>query len=290
MTHVFAVALAAAFLLTAGPAAQGPNTRAREIYVSVAGEEGNPVSGLTADDFVVREDGVVREVLKAGRATAPLHVALLVDDTQAASAGMLDIRRGLTAFVDALEGSAQIALITFGDRPTIVTEYTKDLAAVRKGIQRLFARPGAGSYMLEAILEASRGLARRNAERPTIVAITLEGVEFSNRYYEIVLDELQKSGAALHVVSVGTPNMDQADEVRNRNIVIAEGTRRTGGRRDQVLATLSLPDRMKQVAADLLNQYVVTYARPDTLIPPERVDVSVKRPGLTARARTRAER
>ena len=44
---------------------------------------------------------------------------------------------------------------------------------------------------------------------------------------------------------------------------------------------------MKQLAAELLNQYVVTYARPDTLIPPEKIEVTVTKPGLTARARTR---
>ena len=44
---------------------------------------------------------------------------------------------------------------------------------------------------------------------------------------------------------------------------------------------------MKQLAAELLHQYVVTYARPDTLIPPEKIEVTVTKPGLTARARTR---
>jgi hypothetical protein len=45
---------------------------------------------------------------------------------------------------------------------------------------------------------------------------------------------------------------------------------------------------MKQVALDLANQVVVTYGRPDTLIPPEKLSVSVKRPGLTVHAPTRA--
>jgi hypothetical protein len=45
---------------------------------------------------------------------------------------------------------------------------------------------------------------------------------------------------------------------------------------------------MRQLAAELANQYVVTYARPETLIPPEKVSVTVTRPGLTVRARTQA--
>jgi hypothetical protein len=34
----------------------------------------------------------------------------------------------------------------------------------------------------------------------------------------------------------------------------------------------------------LLNQYVVTYSRPEMLIPPEKVEVSVNRPDVTVRA------
>jgi hypothetical protein len=41
---------------------------------------------------------------------------------------------------------------------------------------------------------------------------------------------------------------------------------------------------MVQLADELLNQYVVTYSRPEQLIPPEKLDVSVAKPGLTVRA------
>jgi nucleosome binding factor SPN SPT16 subunit len=117
----------------------------------------------------------------------------------------------------------------------------------------------------------------------------LEDVEFSNRYYEQVLNEIDKAHAALHVVAIGTPDSGlTSDEIRNRNQVVAEGTERTGGRRDQVLALNGAASRMKQLANELLHQYVVTYGRPETLIPPEKVEVTVTRPGLTARARTRA--
>jgi hypothetical protein len=44
---------------------------------------------------------------------------------------------------------------------------------------------------------------------------------------------------------------------------------------------------LPRVADELLNQYQVTYARPETLIPPEKLQVAVSRPGVTVRARTR---
>jgi hypothetical protein len=40
---------------------------------------------------------------------------------------------------------------------------------------------------------------------------------------------------------------------------------------------------LKKLATELKSQYRVTYARPQTLIPPEVVTVSAARPGLTIR-------
>src|SRR5918999_1976825 len=99
----------------------GPRTR--NVYVSVIDSKGAPIQGLTAADFVVREDRTAREVLKAGPATDPIQVALLIDDSQAATSMLQPLREGITGFIDKLQGKAEIALITFGERPTTQVEY-----------------------------------------------------------------------------------------------------------------------------------------------------------------------
>lgn len=282
--------LAAVTLLTQQPAAApaSSDARTRDLYVSVLDSRDAPIDGLTAGDFVVKEDGVTREVLKAGPATAPMQIMVIIDNSQASTPAIQPMREALTTFVDTLHGKAEIGLVTIGDRPEPLVSVTTDAAALKKGIGRIFARPGSGAYLLDALVDVSNGLERRKATRPVIVAISLEAIEYSNLQYERVLAQLDASGATLHVLAVGAPATSLADEMRNRGMAIAEGTKRTGGRRDQLLAVSSIPDAMKRLASELLNQYVVTYSRPDTLIPPERVQVTVTRPGVTVRARTRA--
>jgi Ca-activated chloride channel family protein len=286
MKHLVpALALVAALAPLSSVSAQSKPT---DVYVSVVDSKGNPGLGLGAEDFRVREDGVAREVLKAGAATEPLTVAFVIDDSQAANPALQMIREAMETFLKALDGKAEIALVTFGDRPTIVADYTTDQKKLQDAAKRIFPRAGAGGDLLDTVVEVSKGLQKRKAKRPVIAVLMMDGsVEFSNRHYENVLDELEKSGAALHVVSLGTPNTNLSDELRNRNQVVAIGTERTGGRRDNVISLTAAAPRMKQLAEELLNQYVVTYARPDTLIPPEKIEVTVTKPGLTARARTR---
>ncbi len=283
---ISALALAAACILPSTAVAQA---KPGSIYVSVLDKQGEPVTGLSAEDFRVREDGIAREVLKAGPATEPLTVALLVDDSQAAQAGLQMIREAVQAFVKSLEGKAEISIVTFGERPVIAVNYTTDQAKLQDAAKRIFPRSGSGGYLMDAIVEVSKGLQKREAVRPVIAVLMLEdGVEFSNRHYTNVLAELDKGGAALHVVALGQPNSSLTDEIRNRSQVIALGTERTGGRRDQVLALTAAAPKMQQLANELLHQYVVTYAHPETLIPPEKIEVTVTKPGLTARARTRS--
>jgi VWFA-related protein len=280
-----AIAFTAALAL---PTAAGAQAKPTDIYVAVVDSKGEPATGLTVDDFRVREDGTAREVLKAGAATQPLTVALLIDDSQAATPALQMMREAVEAFITALAGKAEMTVVSIGERPTIVVDYTTDQKKLQDGAKRVFPRSGAGAYLMDAIVDVSRGMQKRKAARPVIAVLMMENaVEFSNRHYDNVLNELTKGGAALHVVALGQPSGSLSDELRNRDHVVAVGTERTGGRRENVLALTAAAPKMKQLAQELLNQYVVTYARPDTLIPPEKVEVTVTKPGLTARARTR---
>ena len=286
------VAMAAGATLSAAGqpqrAAQASDVKTRDLYVGVVDAKGAFVTGLGPADFRVREGGVAREVLRAVPAEEPLDIVILVDDSQAATRAIPHLRDGLAQFIDRLSGKAAVGIVTIGERPTSVVERTTDAAALKKGISRIFARPGSGAYLLDAIIDVSRGLRKRETKRPpVIVALSVEGIEFSNAQYEYVLKELHDSGATLHVLAIGTPVPVNSDELRNKSILIARGTEETGGRRDQLLSEMAIPDTLKQLAGELLNQYVVTYGRPDSLVPPEKVQVSVTRPGLTVRARTR---
>lgn len=281
---LFAAALA--FTTSATLFSQGAQ---RSLHVSVVDQAGAPVPNLGPSDFIVREDNVAREVLQVAPADDPMQIAILVDTSEAATSHISHIREALPPLVDALtaasggRGSNQIALIATGERPTILTDYTSDPAQLRKGIVRLW--PMGGNYLLDGIIEVTGGFKKREAKRPVIIAMTTEGPEFSSRYFDLVLTPLRDSGAAFHAIVLGSPSGDISDDARNRDFVLDEGPRSSGGTRDQLLTAMALGGKLKQLANVLTHEYRVTYARPDSLIPPDRVTVTARRPELTARGR-----
>jgi VWFA-related protein len=255
------------------------------MFVSVLDKDGAPVKGLAANEFVVREDGARREVLRVTQpATEPIDIALLVDNTAASSRYTQDIRKAVTAFVEAMRARNMIALVTFADRPTVSVNYTQDMAQLKGGIGRLFAVEGSGSCMLDAVLEVSQGLKKRKAERAAIIVISVEGPELSNDNYLQVLAALPEGGASLNAILVNPTAAPTrpTDPERSRMIVMDRGPKESGGVRYDVLSSMALPDKLSLLATQLANQYRVVYARPDTLIPPEKFEVSVTRPGLEA--------
>lgn len=282
--RVFVLVFAAAALIS--PDSLWAQAAERTIYASVVDNADAPVTGLAPSEFIIREDDASREVLRASTATEPLQIALLIDTSAAIEPHILDLRTGLHAFFKQMAGKHEIALIGVGERPTVLVDYTRDLARLEKGLGLVFARPGSGTYLLDAIIEAGNALQKRKATRPTIVVVMARGPEFSERHHDNVLDQLRESGASLHslvLTKPGAVRMDRSDQ--ELEMSLAEGTKMTGGRRDDLLTSMAISERLALLGNELNNQYQITYARPPKLIPPKSLEVSTKRAGVTVRAR-----
>jgi len=259
------------------------------MYVTVTDQNGAPVQGMSAEDFTVREDGVQREVLRVEPATAPIEITLLVDTSDAASPYIADVRRAVTEFIKETAKGNEIAVTSFGGRPQIIQPYTRSPELLDRAVGRLFSEQGTGAYLLEALASVAGGIAKRAPERAAIAAVVVQAApEFSDVPYENVVRALRNCGARFDSVLLTTSAANRAGGERAvamhaRDVVLDEGTRATGGTNEQALSGLALTPALKAISAQLRNQYRLVYSRPESLIPPEKIDVGAKKPGLKAR-------
>jgi VWFA-related protein len=258
--------------------------RERVAYVSVIdAKTQQPVHDLGPDAFVIREDGNRREVLRVSRATSPITIAIIVDNSQAAQPTIPDLRKALATFIKTVEGLDPTALFTVADRPTVLQEYTTSTSTLLDAANRLFHAPNSGATLLDAISEVSRGLARRESDRAAIVIVSGENIEYSNLHYVDVLDRVRESGAMMYVTVLVNPRGSTAtDEARNRATVLDRGPRESGGMRTDVMTSMAFDAQLRVFGEMLKSQYRVIYSRPESLIGPERFQVSAARPGLEA--------
>jgi VWFA-related protein len=281
--HLLAVLLAVASIAHPRLFAAGQgDAHEQTMYVSAVDNKGEPVEGLGPDAFVVQEDGRRREILRVSKATDPIDLALLVDNSAAAERPMLDIRTALTNFVAKMAPRNQIAVIGLADRPTIITDYTNDPKKLADAV-KIFAMPSSGMTLLDAIIETSKGLKKREATRAMIVAVVTDGTEFTNYYSRDAVKAMAEAGAQFHLVGIGRFEHSEEMAIRERSFLLTEGPRGTGGSTTTILASSGLDHALQRLARELSSQYKVVFSRPESLIPPEKTDVSSARPDLTMR-------
>src|SRR4030095_9428406 len=98
-----------------------------------------------------------------------------------------------------------------------------------------------------------QGITKRSNPRPVIVAIITEGPDLSTRHYRQVLDPLRVAGAALHIVTIGSPRNMQDD----RNMVLDMGPKQSGGSFNTILTGSALTGRLKQRTSEIPPQFKV---------------------------------
>jgi hypothetical protein len=269
------------------PAAQDDlQPEVRTVYVTVTDRRGAPVPDLAAADFTIKEGGREREVLKAEPATARMRLALMAEERLL---GEGSIRIGLFEIMKRLQPVAETAFITIGLRNHTVVDYTTDLSTLVTALNALSRNPAPHSNLTEGILDIGKALERDRPARPVVVVVAVSGGQSGGASANEVLNQLRQSGATMHVVSISSglsatdPIGSLADQ-SNREQVLGDGAKQSGGRRIEVTATIGVPKGLQQIASDLSSQYVVQYALPAGVKPDRRLDVSLKRRGLSLRA------
>ena len=198
-------------------------------------------------------------VLAAAEATAqrrgpgPLRIVMLVDSSGTVAQMLPQFRAGMTAFLDALPGSPEIALITTGGQIRIRVPPTTDREKLHKAINS-FAADGGGNSFLDTLLESDRRFLVNSGERRPVFVIMMTDGTMSrgdarvDQYNDWVGTFLRRGGRAHGIVVRGINSGITTELLMNL-------TTNTGGFYDSLAVANALPDRMKvlasMVAADM---------------------------------------
>jgi VWFA-related protein len=126
------------------------------VPVLVTTKSGKVVFELTADDFVVTDNGVPQHVtIDPDTDSQPLALAIVVE-TGGAGAGHLSDYQHLDSMLDALVGNVEhrVALIGFDSAPHLLTPFTPRMADVSQQLSNLSAGDRASADPGAAILDA----------------------------------------------------------------------------------------------------------------------------------------
>lgn len=240
------------------------------VYVSVMNDKGQFVTDLVADDFELKEDGVVQTIThftnfslegadNLGEKGVPLTLAFVID-TSASMGNTISrqqkidiVRNAAFRLVDELRDEDKVMLIAFSEYPDEVTPLTSDLK--RFGQDLLFQGvKGGNTALLDSIYFAMEKMKDEWGRK--IIVVCSDGEDTASYLkFDEVLSNLIASD--ITVLAFGTMALN-SDSMRGRFILqkLAEAS---GGYAFFPTSLSALDKMMDQLRKGMRSQYSLAY-------------------------------
>jgi VWFA-related protein len=252
------------------------------MVVTLLDAAGRPIPGVPADAFEMTLDGgtvPIRDVRFAVDAQTPLGLVLALDISGSMAGERIALaRNAATTFLDTLEPSDQVALLTFNQNVATLSEFTSDRAALKRQIAGLNVSGNTALYA--ATIAAVEKAAAAPLTRKAVVLVS-DGENFEpggRATREGALDAARRAGVPVYGVGLGAeidrPYLDDLAQVSR-------------GASAHAPAPADLDRLYRGVSDALRGQYVVT-GRPAPVrrAPSHTVRMNVRLSGATVSDQT----
>jgi VWFA-related protein len=228
------------------------------IPASVVDKRGNAVVNLKLDDFELRVDGELRSLSELTRAESSVRLAMLFDNS-----GSLDAARefekqaAIRFFRKVMRKNDEAAIYSIETDSRLAQPLTNDVVRLEQTIA-MFGKPEGGTSLFDAIIDAASYL-RPYAGRRVLVIVS-DGIETTSHHsdFDFVVQHVLADDCQIYVVQTGLY------EGANLRALAAERrmeqlSGQTGGAVYLPKTTDQLDSAFDQIAADLAQQYVLSY-------------------------------
>ena len=260
---------------TAAQFASGVNVV--EVYASVTDAGGEPVTGLTREDFVVREGGATQQVTTFAAGEFPLAAALALDHSFSMAGERLAVAKSAArVFLEELRPEDESLVIGIGSEVETIAARSTDRGAQYRALGALDAF---GTTSLHDAIIAAIDAVQDAKGRRALVLLSDGDDRYSKTGAGDVLSRARRTDVLVYPVALG----------RTRPSLFAELATLTGGRSFHVREPKRLAETVRAIARELRHQYLLGYSPSRPIIAGEEewrsIAVTVNRPGVRVRAR-----
>ena len=313
MRHFALVAVAAILAAAAPGPAQNQlvepdtvvelDTTLVEVPVVVAEPGGRYVTGLTAADFTIFENGERQSVDFFAETEQPINVALVLDTSGSTRDRLERIKEAALAFVGQLRPRDRVAVVAFEDEVRVLLPLTADRDRLRAALRGL--EPGTFTQVYEAVHAVAEDVLSGVEGRKAAIVFT-DGVDTASyTSVEASLAEVSRQQIIVYPIRYNTrPDVEARIEERGGDVEAARASlgeayrvadaylhdlaSRSGGVVRSADRIEDIDAAFAAIAAELRHQYLIGYYPPragDAV--DRRITVTVSRPGVVVRSRER---
>jgi Ca-activated chloride channel family protein len=227
------------------------------IPASVIDQKGVAMTGLQLEDFELWVDGQVRPLSGLTRSETPVRLAMLFDNSGSLDAAREFEKRAAVAFFrKVMRPKDEAAVFSIETDSYLAQPLTNDVAKLEQTIIG-FGRPAGATSLFDAVIDASTYLRPYGGRR--VLVIVSDGIETTSRAdFATAMQRVLYDDCQIFIVQTGLyegANLRALAAERRMEELAGQ----TGGAVFIPKTTADLEHAFAQIAADLAQQYVLSY-------------------------------
>jgi VWFA-related protein len=234
-------------------------------------DAGRAVTGLTAANFELRDNGIVQEIDSVTIDEVPVSMLLVLDTSNSVEGETLQrLKEAANAAIDALTDEDRAAILTFASAVTLHAGWTAPSPSLRGAIREV--RAGGATSLYDALCAALTLRDDVPGRRPFVVLFSDGGDNSSWLPARAVLERARSSDAVVYVVTRRPPRRDARLEYRSgvtlwppdraaipREPTVVELANLTGGHTFVAERADRLRDAFANVVLQVRSRYLIAY-------------------------------
>jgi Ca-activated chloride channel homolog len=246
------------------------------VYVTVVGEGGVLESGLTAKDFEIRDDGRARTITQFESGALPITMAVLLDDSSSMRPSQPRTQAAASALVHRLKPGDRATIGVFSRTVSLNGHLTESHEQLMEQLQ-VSSPLMAGTALWDAVNAGLSALEREGGRR--VVMLLTDGDDNSSEAdAPTIAARATREGVMIYAVGIRG-----AEQRLSKSLEAL--TLETGGWFFELKPGDNLSSTFQRVADELRSQYLLGFSPAVLDGKVHRLQIDVKRHGLTARAR-----
>ena len=238
------------------------------LNVVVVDKQQQFVSGLTANNFSVYEDGVQQDVSFFATDELPLDLAMLLDTSASMYDKLATAQKAAIRFASSLRPVDRLLAVDVKETSRILSPLSHDLNAAKDAILRTTAAGGTALYnsLYATLREMTRQRRGEIDRRRQALVVLSDGDDTSSLVsFDDVMELARQSGISIYTIMLNAALPGDLTD-RRRNPLSSKSdygmkalAQETGGRSFAALDVTELAGVYKSIGQDLASQYALGY-------------------------------